>query len=411
MLPPSVSSRRRAASVVLCTAGLLALAGTGWAAEDIGGLIPSSTTTTTGGSTTTTSAGPAPTAPAAPSTTTTAPPASSTTTTAPAAPPIVPGSSTTTTAPPAATEPLPPGGGDGTAPTGGAGEFPPELQALTNSVRRSGASNTSRLIEALAPLQQFGLTETEAALVGFGRFPIAGHASYSHDWWFPRFGPGWRLHEGTDVFAPHGTPVRAPVDGHVRITNGGLGGLAVYVIQADGTYWYMAHLAGTAAELSDGQTVATGQVVGYVGDSGNARGGLPHLHFEIHPRGGPPIDPKPVLDQFISDAIALAPGVVQLYADRAAQAQAVVAAAAPPVPAVPIVAPRTALLWASSANPAGGALHLAEAEAARVAATVDWDARLAAAQARSALRQQFETWSRALLAPLTHPTLSAAIAI
>ena len=36
------------------------------------------------------------------------------------------------------------------------------------------------------------------AIVGFGRFPIAGYASYVHDWWFPRFGPGWRLHQGTD---------------------------------------------------------------------------------------------------------------------------------------------------------------------------------------------------------------------
>ena len=412
MLPPWVSRRRRAASVVLCTAGLLALAGTGWATADVGGLIPSSTTTTTTTASTTTTAGaPTPTAPNPSTTSTSEPgPSSTTTTTAPATG-LVPASPSSTTTVPPADEPLPPGGGDGTEPAGGAGEFPPELRALMNSVRRSGSNNTRALVEALAPLQEFGLSEVDAAVVGFGRFPVAGYASYSHDWWFPRFGPGWRLHEGTDIFAAHGTPVRAPVDGQVRITNGGLGGLAVYVIQQDGTYYYMAHLAGTTEGLTDGQPVATGQVVGYVGDSGNARGGLPHLHVEIHPRGGPPIDPKPVLDQFISDATALAPRLVQLHAERAAQAQGVTAAAvAPPEPETKLVAPRSALLWVSSANPAGGALQIAEAEAARVAAGVDWDTRLAAAQARQAMEDQFDSWSTALLAPLTHPTLSAAIA-
>lgn len=403
------------------TAALVALAGTGWPVSAQVGVLPSSTTssstTTTAAAeepaTTTTTAPPAVTPPSS-STTTAPPPSSSTTTTTEAAPPLLPTESTTTTTqPPAATQPLPPGSGDGTAPTGDAGEFPPELRALTNSVRRSSANNTRKLLEALAPLQQYGMNETETAIVGFGRFPVAGYASYVHDWWFPRFGPGWRLHEGTDIFAARGTPVRAPVDGHVRITNGGLGGLAVYVVQADGTYYYMAHLAAPAEGLAEGQPVVTGQVVGYVGDSGNARGGLPHLHFEIHPRGGPAIDPKPVLDQFIADAVTIAPRVVEVYAARAArEAQAVQAAAAPPaeVAEVPIVAPRSALLWASSFNPAGGALQLVEAEAARATAAVDWDSRQAAEQALRARHEQFSTLARALLTPLVPAALAAALA-
>ena len=211
-------------------------------------------------------------------------------------------------------EPLPPGGGDGIEPPAEAGSFPPHLRALSDSIARSGASNTDSLIEALAPLGEHGLSAQEAALVGFGRFPVAGKASYIHDWWFPRFGPGWRLHEGTDIFAERGTPVRAPADGTVRISQGGLGGLSVYVIQPDSTYYYLAHLAGIPPGLVEGTPVKTGQVVGFVGDSGNARGTPTHLHFEIHPGGGGPVDPKPLLDQFRVDALAAAPALIESYA-------------------------------------------------------------------------------------------------
>jgi hypothetical protein len=185
--------------------------------------------------------------------------------------------------------------------------------ALRDSVARSGSSSTATLVAALAPLTQQGVHAEEVAKVGFGRFPVAGEATYSHDWWFPRFGPGWRLHEGTDIFAPRGTPVRAPVEGTVRISNGGLGGLAIYVTAPDGTYFYLAHLASITPGLIEGARVATGDIVGHVGDSGNARGGLPHLHFEVHPGGGGPVDPKPVLDRLLADALAAAPRVIEAY--------------------------------------------------------------------------------------------------
>ncbi len=188
--------------------------------------------------------------------------------------------------------------------------MPTELQARTNAVQRSGASTTKPLLDALAPLRAAGATSEEAAMTGFGRFPVAGEATYTHDWLFPRFGPGWRLHQGTDIFAPRGTPVRSPADGRVRVSRGGLGGLAVYVTESDGTYYYLAHLAGVAEGLADGDPVAVGQLVGYNGSSGNARGTPPHVHFEVHPQGGGPVDPKPVLDGFLADALAAAPHVV-----------------------------------------------------------------------------------------------------
>jgi murein DD-endopeptidase MepM/ murein hydrolase activator NlpD len=304
-------------------------------------------------------------------------------------------------------------GDDGEVPPPDAGPFPAHLQALMDSIQRTGSNNTRALMEALAPLGQYGLTPEEAAIVGFGRFPVAGEATYSHDWWFPRFGPGWRLHQGTDIFAARGTPVRAPVDGSVRISNGGLGGLSVYVIGADRTYYYLAHLAGIAPGLVDGATVETGDVVGYVGDSGNARGGLPHVHFEVHPGGGGPIDPKPVLDRYLNDALAAADDVVAAYAEAARSAgngRPVLPKPAE-VDAEAMDGLRSTLLWLTSVNPSAGAVQLAQAEAVRAGAQVDWSGAGAGApdratgQARAEAVRRADAWLR----PLVPPALAAAM--
>jgi murein DD-endopeptidase MepM/ murein hydrolase activator NlpD len=281
--------------------------------------------------------------------------------------------------------------------------MPAELQAMVDSVRRTPANNTKKLVAALEPLGQYGLDPTQRAIVGFGRFPVAGPTNWSDDWWYPRFGPGWRLHQGLDMFAAYGTPVRAPVDGTVRIHDGGLGGLSVYVTQPDRTYWYMAHLSGVAEGLAEGATVRTGQVVGYVGDSGNARGGAPHLHFEIHPRGGPAIPPKPVVDKFVVDALGLVPRLLQLYAQSPQQgppADAPVLAA--PEPVIDTLSPRQAVLWAAAANPAGGTIRLIEEDARLAASQIDW----AALERRAAREQAAERSAWALLRPLTHPALA-----
>jgi hypothetical protein len=229
------------------------------------------------------------------------------------------------------------GSGDDTEkPPGDSSSFPPDLAARRDSVQRTGPSNSQALIDALAPLTGYGLTPEQIAQIGFGRFPVAGAASYTHDWWFPRFGPGWRLHEGTDIFAAAGTPVRSPTEGTVRLATGGLGGITVSVVEPNGTYYYLAHLAGRAPGLVEGAKVTTGQVVGFVGTSGNALGTPPHVHFEVHPNGGGPVDPKPVLDGFLADALA---GTTNLISAYAAAPSAVVDGAAAsallPLPAGP----------------------------------------------------------------------------
>ncbi len=118
--------------------------------------------------------------------------------------------------------------------------------------------------------------------------PVPG-ASFFNDWGFPR--SSGRYHEGNDLFAPRGTPVRAPEAGFVEQITGTIGGIQFRLTTAEGTVYWGTHLDSFGA----GGQVAAGTVVGYVGDSGNARGARPMLHFEVHPRGIEPINPYPLL--------------------------------------------------------------------------------------------------------------------
>ena len=122
--------------------------------------------------------------------------------------------------------------------------------------------------------------------------PVAGPHSFSNDWGAPR--SGGRRHQGNDILSPRGTPVVASVSGSVRRRSGGLGGLAYYLAGDDGNTYYGAHLASFGAQ----GRVAKGTVVGYVGTTGNASGGPPHLHFEVHPGGGRAVNPYPTLVRY-----------------------------------------------------------------------------------------------------------------
>lgn len=119
--------------------------------------------------------------------------------------------------------------------------------------------------------------------------------SFINDWGFPR--SGGRTHKGTDVVAAYGQAVRAVADGVVHTRTSELGGISVWLDADYGTSYYYAHLSGYADGIANGTWVAKGTVVGYNGDSGNAKGGVPHVHFQIHPggRGSQAVNPYPTL--------------------------------------------------------------------------------------------------------------------
>jgi murein DD-endopeptidase MepM/ murein hydrolase activator NlpD len=192
-----------------------------------------------------------------------------------------------------------------------------QVDAVLRDQQRSGANSTAALVEALKPLQALGMTAQEALMLGMGRFPLLGVANWTDDWLDPRSGPPVHQHMGNDLFAAFDTPVRAPADGVVRFTDGGLGGLGAYVTTPDGTYYYMAHLKAFNRDIANGATVKLGQVVGFNGDSGNAKGGAPHVHFEIHPTGGGAVNPKPILDAWVAEAVAKVPELLASFQPKA----------------------------------------------------------------------------------------------
>jgi murein DD-endopeptidase MepM/ murein hydrolase activator NlpD len=285
--------------------------------------------------------------------------------------------------------------------------IPPEYLGIINSVRRSGPRSTAALFDALRPLLDLGISQQEAAIAAMGHFPVAGETSYTDDWLDPRFTPAFHLHQGTDLFAARGTPVRAPYDGVVRFTEEGAGGKAAYLTVPDGTYYYMAHLDGFARKFSSGSAVKQGDVVGYVGNTGNAFDSSPHVHFEIHPRGGAAVNPKPVLDGWLGEALAALPNLLASYnvdVPRAVTAAGILRRfeKASPGASSPSMAP---LLWASAVSAGGGSLRLAELQVARVAGRIDWQRRATDQQAQADALREGRDLARALLRPLTPPAM------
>lgn len=118
--------------------------------------------------------------------------------------------------------------------------------------------------------------------------PVDG-GRYFNDWGFPR-GGGTRFHEGNDLFTTHGSPVRAPVGGTVEFVTGSIGGLQFRLYGDDGVKYIGSHMS---AFGKDGK-VRAGEIIGYVGNTGNATSTSPHLHFGMY-LGNNVVNPYPTL--------------------------------------------------------------------------------------------------------------------
>ena len=126
-------------------------------------------------------------------------------------------------------------------------------------------------------------------------FPTQGRCSFVDSWHDSR--SGGRLHIGVDIVGPKGLAIYAVTDGTITKMYGAeskLSGNALRLTAADSTYFFYAHLDSFAPGITVGSVVKAGQIVGYMGASGNA-GGNSHLHFEIHPGGGEAVNPYPVV--------------------------------------------------------------------------------------------------------------------
>ena len=126
-------------------------------------------------------------------------------------------------------------------------------------------------------------------------FPTQGRCSFVDSWHDSR--SGGRLHIGVDIVGPKGLAIYAVTDGTITKMYGAeskLSGNALRLTAADATYFFYAHLDSFAPGITVGSVVRAGQIVGYMGASGNAAGNS-HLHFEIHPGGGEAVNPYPVV--------------------------------------------------------------------------------------------------------------------
>jgi murein DD-endopeptidase MepM/ murein hydrolase activator NlpD len=152
--------------------------------------------------------------------------------------------------------------------------------------RRAAAARSTSSTRTVAPRP----APVVSAPVGGIICPVQGPVAFTDSWGDPR--SGGRAHKGVDMLSPMGTPTVAPVSGTVSHSGNSLGGLSWHLNGDNGDYYYGTHLSAYAS-VGAGH-VSAGTVIGYVGDSGNARG-TPHLHFEIHPGGGAAVDPYPAV--------------------------------------------------------------------------------------------------------------------
>src|SRR5207302_2881155 len=153
-------------------------------------------------------------------------------------------------------------------------------------------------------------------------FPVVGDVQYADDFGAPRAGGP---HQGNDLLAAKKSPAVAAEAGKVKYwTTSPSAGCMLYLYGESGTTYLYIHLnndvtkgndnrgkcvRGVAYTVKDGAKVAAGQQIAYVGDSGDANGGNPHLHFEVHPAGGKAVDPYPYLQAAQKLLFASKPGV------------------------------------------------------------------------------------------------------
>jgi peptidoglycan LD-endopeptidase LytH len=161
----------------------------------------------------------------------------------------------------------------------------PTIAPSTTTTQQRNREFADRAKALFAPLSSMAL-----------RMPVVGIRSYDLDdsWHAPRDG-GNRLHKGIDIFAPRGTEIVAVADGIISyIGDQPKGGHCLWLTTESGASFYYAHLDRWAAGLYEGMEVQAGDLLGYVGNTGNAKYTPAHLHFGVN-QNDEMVNPYPLL--------------------------------------------------------------------------------------------------------------------
>jgi murein DD-endopeptidase MepM/ murein hydrolase activator NlpD len=169
--------------------------------------------------------------------------------------------------------------------------------ASTISLRADAADLVSKLDErfqaelALPPPGSSASGSSDGVPGPLYACPVSGPHAYADTFGQLHVHPGWsHIHQGNDIMAPYGAPIVSPIDGVAVSGTDENAGLYV-TVTGSGGFVQMLHMSA----FGNLGAVKTGEVVGYIGTSGNASG--PHTHFEWHPGGGPAVDPYPHLNE------------------------------------------------------------------------------------------------------------------
>jgi peptidoglycan LD-endopeptidase LytH len=197
------------------------------------------------------------------------------------------------------------------------------LYTLASRVRSYGSSTDDFAIGLWEYYQNTRavqrVTQFAKLYEAFGGLDLSQHAfplplrsvySYRSTWGYSRSWGGYRIHEGTDIFAGYGVPVRSTCYGIVELKGWNkYGGWRIGIRDLDNLYHYFAHLSGYNKSLKAGDLVRPGQVIGWVGSSGYGRPGTqgkfpPHLHYGVYRDRGMiewAFDPFPLLKRWEQD--------------------------------------------------------------------------------------------------------------
>jgi len=165
------------------------------------------------------------------------------------------------------------------------------LAAFEEQLRQEEAARQERERALLAAQRASTARDYAGAYVATGLVcPVRGPVSFVDSWGAPRADTG--AHQGVDLMSPRGTPNVAVIGGRVEMHTGGISGNGVWLYGDDGNLYYYFHLD---AYEGSARRVQQGDVVGYTGNTGDASGGATHTHFEVHPGGGPAVNPYPTV--------------------------------------------------------------------------------------------------------------------